>query len=304
MSARPFRFGFQETASSDPDGIRAAATTAEKVGCDEYWSSDHIGAADPYLPLQFAADATTTLRVGPLTLNNEFHHPAMIARTIATLDRLSSGRAILGLGTGFAQHEHDATAIPLRPPGERVSRFGETLEVVRALLDTGSCTFAGEHHQIAIDDLGVRPVQSRVPFLVGGNGPRVIGLGARHADIFQFTGLTFPPEGRPDTAGMRLDEVRKKRDRFEAAAGDRLDDVELSALVQRAVVGDDTAAAVDEITERTGLAGDDLAECPFFLIGSVAELVDKLGRLRDELGISHYVIRDAEAMAPVIAQLT
>ena len=183
MSDRPFRFAFQETASADPDAIRASATAAEELGYDEYWSSDHIGAADPFLPLQFAADATTTLRVGPLTLNNEFHHPAMIARSVATLDRLSGGRAVLGLGTGYAQNEHDATAIPLRPPGDRVTRFGETLHVVRSLLDTGGCTFAGEHHHIEIEDFGIEPVQSRVPILVGGNGRRVVGLAGRHADI-------------------------------------------------------------------------------------------------------------------------
>ena len=304
MSDRPFRFAFQETASADPDSIRAAATTAEELGYDEYWSSDHIGAADPFLPLQFAADATSTLRVGPLTLNNEFHHPAMIARSVATLDRLSGGRAVLGLGTGYAQDEHDATAIPLRAPRERVTRFGETLQVVRSLLDTGAGTFSGEHHEVAIDDLGIRPVQPRVPILVGGNGRRVVRLAAQHADIFQYTGLTFPPNGRPDTSGMTLPELRKRRDWFEEAAGDRLGAIERSALVQRVAVDDDTAAANAEIAERTGLSDDDVAACPFFLIGSVPQLVDKIGRLRDELGITHYVIRDAEAVAPIVAQLT
>lgn len=303
MTERPCRFAFQETASADPDGIRASATAAESLGYDEYWSSDHVGAADPYLPLQFAADATTTLRVGPLTLNNEFHHPVMIARSIATLDRLTGGRAVLGLGTGYAQDEHDATAIPLRPAGDRVTRFGETLEVVRALLDDGSCSFEGAHHHIEIDDLGIRPVQAHVPILVGGNGRRVVGLAGRHADIFQYTGLTFPAEGRPDTSSMRLSELVKRHEWLAESAGDRLDSIERSALVQRTYVGADPGGSIAEVAERTGLAADDVAESPFFLLGSVEQLVDKIGRLRDLLGITHYVIRDTGAIAPVVEAL-
>ena len=103
---------------------------------------------------------------------------------------------------------------------------------------------------------------------------------------------------------MTLPELSKRRDWFEEAAGDRLAAVERSALVQRVTLDDDTAAANAEIAERTGLSEADVAACPFFLVGSVAQLVDKIGRLRDELGITHYVIRDAEAVASIVAELT
>lgn len=302
MTGRPYRFGFQETASAEPDSIRANALAAEAAGFDEYWSSDHLGAADPFLPLQFAADATTHLRVGPLTLNNEFHHPAMIARSAVTLDRLTSGRAIVGVGTGYAQDEHDSIDLLLRPPGGRVTRFGESLEVLRALLDDGGCTFDGEHHRIAVDDLGVRPVQERLPILVGGNGRRVVGLAGRFADIFQYTGLTFGPDG-PDVRGMAIAELVKRRNWLEAAAGERIDSIERSALVQRLTVDGDTGATLSEIAERTGLPVAELDNCPFFLVGSVDQIVDKIERLRERLGITHYVVRDIESFAPIIDQL-
>ena len=303
MTTHPYRFGFQETASADPDGIRANAQAAEAAGFDEYWSSDHIGAADPFLPLQFAADATTTLRVGPLTLNNEFHHPVMVARSVATLDRLSGGRAVLGLGTGYAQDEHDAAAITLRPPGERVTRFGETLHVVRSLLDDGACEFDGQHHHIALADLGIRPAQPRLPILVGGNGERVVRLAARYADIFQFTGLTFRADG-PDISGMVMSELVKRRDWLVDAAGDRIGEIERSALVQRLEVGDDVSGVRQETAERWGMEPELLDECPFALLGSVEQIVDKVERLRERLGITHYVVRDTEAFAPVIAALS
>ncbi|MEM9466922.1 MAG: TIGR03621 family F420-dependent LLM class oxidoreductase [Actinomycetota bacterium] len=302
MSDRTYRFGFQETASADRDGIRANARAAEAAGFHEYWSSDHIGAADPFLPLQYAADATTSLRVGPLTLNNEFHHPVMIARAAATLDRLTGGRAVIGLGTGYAQGEHDAAAITLRPPGERVTRFGETLHVVRSLLDDGACTFDGQHHHIALDALGVEPVQSRLPLLVGGNGRRVVTLAGRHTDIFQFTGVTFLPDG-PDVSGMAMSELVKRRDWLVEAAGDRIDDIERSALVQRLEVTDDPGAVRDEIAERWGMEPDQIDECPFALLGSIEQIVDKIERLRSSLGITHYVVRDTEAFAPIIDRL-
>ncbi len=303
MTDRPYRFGFQETASADPESIRRTAVAAEAAGFDEYWSSDHLGAADPFLPLQFAADATTRLRVGPLTLNNEFHHPAMIARSVATLDRLTNGRAVLGLGTGYAQNEHDALDLVLRPPRERVTRFGESLQVLRALLDGGSCAFDGDHHRIAIDDLGIEPVQERLPILVGGNGRRVVGLAGRYADIFQYTGLTFGPDGA-DTSGMAPAELVKRRDWLDAAAGDRIDSIERSALVQRLDIGPDGTTTLAEISERVGLPVDELDDCPFFLVGSIEQIVDKIERLRTRLGITHYVVRDIEAFAPVIARLT
>ncbi|MEM8709157.1 MAG: TIGR03621 family F420-dependent LLM class oxidoreductase [Actinomycetota bacterium] len=298
-----FRFGLQFRATAEPDVVRSSAKAAESLGYVDLWSSDHIGAADPFLPLQFAADVAPTIEVGPLVLNNEFHHPAMIARTAASLDQLTGGRFVLGLGTGYAQDEHDATSIPLRPRGARVTRFGETLEVVRALLDDGACTFDGEHHTIAIDDLGVRPAR-RVPILVGGHGKRVVGLAGRFADRFQFTGLTFDADGNLSPGGFVADELDIRRDWLLEAAGDRIDDIERSALVQRLMIGDDTADVRLETAEAFGMSPEQLDDCPFALIGSVEQVVDKLERLRERLGITHYVVRDAEQFAPVVAALS
>src|SRR5690606_28415778 len=115
------------------------ARRIESLGYDEFWSYDHIGAVDPFAPLLAAALATDRLRVGPLVLNNEFHQPALLARTVATIDALTGGRLTLGWGTGYALSEHEAIGLELRPPGPRVDRLGESLEAVRRLLDTGAC---------------------------------------------------------------------------------------------------------------------------------------------------------------------
>ena len=303
---KPFRFAVQARPLDDHDGLVHVARYIESLGYDELYSYDHMGAIDPFVPLVVAAEATTRLRVGPLVLNNEFHHPALLARTAATVDRLSGGRLVLGLGTGYSQAEHDAIGMPLRRPRTRVDRFEESVVALRSLLDTGAVTLDGEHHQLAIDDLGVRPVQARVPLLIGGHGERVVRIAARHADIFQFTGLTHGEGGQPTAGGFGVDAVRQRVRWLEEEAGDRLGDIERSALVQVLHVGEGSNTGDDlaaEAAERLDLDREVIEHTPFVLIGSVEAIVDKLERQRADLGISPVVVRDPDGFAPVVAAL-
>jgi probable F420-dependent oxidoreductase len=300
---RPFRFAVQGRNLDDHDALVVAARQAEALGYDELFSFDHVGTIDPFIPLMVAAEATTRLRVGPLVLNNEFHHPALLARTAATLDRLSGGRLVLGLGTGYAQSEHDAIGMLLREPAARVSRFEETVVALRSLLDTGAVQMDGEHHHLAIEDLGIRPAQAHLPLLIGGYGKRVVGIAARHADIFQFTGLTHGEDGEPTAGGFGIDAVRERSQWLAEASGDRHADIESSALVQLVHIGAGADEQIRTIAERFDLSRELVVETPFLLIGSVEEVVDKLERLRQDVGISHYVIRDAEGFAPIVAAL-
>lgn len=300
---RPFRFAVQGRNLGDHDALVEAARHVEALGYDELFSFDHIGTVDPFIPLMVAAEATSRLRVGPLVLNNEFHHPALLARTAATLDRLSGGRLVVGLGTGYAQSEHDAIGLVLREPAPRVSRFEESVIALRSLLDTGAAEISGTHHHLAVTDLGIRPVQARVPFLIGGHGKRVVGIAARHADIFQFTGLTHGEGGEPAAGGFGIDAVRERSRWLGESAGDRLPDIECSALVQLAEIGAGADGQIDQTAERFEVSPEVVVESPFLLIGSVEEVIDKLERLREDVGISHFVIRDADSFAPIVAAL-
>lgn len=301
--ARPFRFAVQVTNLADRDAVVASAREAEDLGYEELYSYDHLGAVDPFVPLIVAAGATSKLRVGPLVLNNELHHPALLARTAATVDRMTDGRLVLGIGTGYAQAEHDAMSIELRRPGPRVDRLEESLLALRSLLDRGAVEMQGRYHRLAIADLGVHPVQDRVPILVGGHGRRLIRIAGQLADIFQFTGLTHGPDGTPDPSGFRLEAVAARAQWLTEAARDRDAAVERSALIQRTLVGEGADAAFDEAARRLGVDRDVVRSTPFLLFGSVAEVVDRLESLRDSLGISHVVVRDAAGFAPVVAVL-
>jgi probable F420-dependent oxidoreductase len=296
-----FRFAVQVRGLDDHDGLVAAARKIESLGYDELFSYDHIGAVDPFIPLMVASEATTRLRVGPLVLNNEFHHPALLARTAATVDRLTGGRLVLGLGTGFTQSEHDAIGLLLREPGPRVSRFEESIAAVRSLLDTGAAEIDGVHHQLHIDDIGIRPLQQHVPFLIGGHGKRVVRIAARYADIFQFTGLSSGVGGELSAGGFGLEAIRERSRWLSDAAGDR--HIERSALVQAIDIAPDASARIEAAAERLEVSRQIIEETPFALIGSVEQIVDKLERLRLDVGITHYVIRDAEQFAPVMAVL-
>lgn len=304
---RPFRFGVQAVGFESAVDLRERARRVESLGYAELFTADHLGAPDPFLPLVVAAESTTTLKFGPLVINNEFHHTALLARAAATFDRVTGGRLVLGMGTGYQRSEHEAGGIELREPPARVRRFEESLRVLRSLLDTDEAHLDGHEVQVDIDRLGVRPA-GRVPLLVGGHGRRVVGVAGRHADIYQFTGLSHAPvTGDPTPGGFAVDQLIERRAWLDDAAGDRISEIDLSSLVQILHVGDDAdaaGAARAEAAADLGIAVDDVDGLPFILIGSVDQIVAKLERTRELLGIHHYVIRDADAFAPVVARLT
>ena len=132
---RPFRFALQAL----PRGTRAEwqdlARKTEALGYSALQTADHFGIVDPFSPLVSAADVTTTLRLGPLVINNALHHPGLLARQAAAVDLLTDGRLELGLGTGWAQAEHDALGIPLPSPRRRVDLFEQALDVIVDLLE-------------------------------------------------------------------------------------------------------------------------------------------------------------------------
>lgn len=298
---RPFRFAVQARELAVREAVTSAARQAEELGYEEFYSYDHLGTVDPFIPLVVAAEATSRLRVGPLVLNNELHHPALLARTAATMDQMIGGRLILGVGTGYAKSEHDAIGVQLRPGGQRVERLEESLLALRSLLDSGSVHMQGIHHNLDISDLGVRPIQSHVPLLVGGHGRRVVTVAGRLADIFQFTGLTHGLDGIPQPGGFSLDDVALRARWLSEASTERT--IERSVLVQRVVITERVDDAVAEASRRLGLPPETVETTPFLMFGSVAKVVERLERLREELGISHIVVREAGAFAPVVDAL-
>jgi probable F420-dependent oxidoreductase len=302
---RRFRFGFQGAARS-ADDLRTVAREAEASGFDVMHSCDHVlDGWSPLAPLMAIADCTTNLRVCPLVLNNDFHHPATLAQELASLDHLSEGRLEVGIGAGHSFTEYQAIGQPFDPPAVRKARLAESTEILRKLLDGQSVTFAGEHYNLR-DTRTLRSRQDHVPLLVGVNGKRALAHAARHADIIGLTML-----GRTLEDGQRH-EVRWESTRLDATvdyireqSGDRWDQLELNVLVQAVVVTNDRRTAADELARRSGgsLSVDDALTTPFLALGTHDQIAEHLLTCRDRWGISYFSVRDAPAFAPVIQRL-
>ena len=301
---RAFRFGFQLRQAS-ADELRELARRAEAAAFDVIHTWDHVvdGWA-PLAPLLAAADCTTRLRICPLVLNNDFHHPVHLARELASIDQLSGGRLEVGLGAGHAFTEYAAIGQTFDPPAVRKARLGEAVEILRRLLDGQEVTFKGEHYQLD----GVRTLrarQQRVPILVAVNGRRALAHAARHADIVGLAML-----GRTLADGQRH-EVCWQADRLDRTvafiqdqAGERSAELELNALVQVVVITDDRLGAAQELTQQVvGLTVEDALATPFLALGTHDDIAEHLLACRGRWGISYYTVRELEAFAPVIERL-
>ena len=305
MIEKPFEFGVQAAAtfSGGRQAIITEARRAEDSGFTDFYTFDHLGFADPFLPLLVAAEATSVLRLGCLVLNAAFYNPALLARSAATLDQLTGGRSTFGIGAGWAKDELDAIGVEFEPAPARVDRLEEVLSVVGPLLRGGSVRVDGRHVHADVESLGIDIPGGRVPILVGGYGDRMLGLAAEFADVVQFTGLSHASDGAPRQSGYSRAKLAERVATFSELAGPRLDDITRSLIVTELHVGSSLDSIAADLTARTGLDRAQLLESPFVLAGEAPAIVEKLLRTREELGISHVVVLDAEAFAPVVARL-
>ncbi len=131
---------------------------------------------------------TRTIRIGSLVSPTTVRHPAVLANTAATIDRISDGRLTLGLGAGWQVNEHRAYGIELFENRPRVDRFEEALQIVRSLLTQDRTTFHGQHFHVDDAPCRPRPVQTRLPLMVGTGGPRMSRLTVTHADEWNTWG--------------------------------------------------------------------------------------------------------------------
>jgi F420-dependent oxidoreductase-like protein len=177
--------------------IAAIADHAESAGWDGCYVYDHFMPHDEggdildgpvhegWTLLTAIACRTERLRLGTLVLGNLYRHPAVVANMAATLDHVSDGRLVLGLGAGWQQNEHRAYGIPLPPPRPRLDQFEEALAVITSLLREPRTTFHGQYYDVDDAPCDPKPVQERLPVLIGSSGEkRGIPLAARWADVW------------------------------------------------------------------------------------------------------------------------
>jgi len=180
---------------------------AEALGFDSVFLFDHFMAlyGDPDGPcleastlLAALALRTERIRIGVLVYGNTHRHPAVFAKEMVTVDHLSNGRLVAGVGTGWNEREHAAYGLPFPSAGDRVGMLDEALTVIRSLLNERRTTFAGRYYQLDDAPFSPKPIQPHLPIMVGGKRPKMLQLIAKHADIWDAGGT--PDEYRDRSA--------------------------------------------------------------------------------------------------------
>jgi probable F420-dependent oxidoreductase len=303
---RRFRFGAGAFIADSAAAWAETARRIEALGYATLLIPDHFDQHLAPIPaLTAAALATTTLRIGCTVFDNDFRHPAMLAKELATLDLLSDGRLEVGIGAGWYKTEYEQAGIPFDPPAVRVGRLEEAVCVLKELWRGGPVTFTGAHYTLAGLENWPPPVQRpHPPLFIGGGGKRLLTLAAREADIVALIAQATP-DGGLDTAGDTEARLAEKVGWVRAAAGDRFEQVELAILIWRVAVSDDRRAAAEALAGERSLTPEQVLASPYFLIGSIEGIVERLHELRERYGVSYISVfpQDVGAFAPVVTRL-
>lgn len=314
--ARPFRFAVHS--SNAPDGATwaAAARRFEDEGFSTLLLRDHFDdQLAPISAMTAAAVATTSLRVGCLVFDNDYRHPLVLTKELATLDVLSGGRVDVGIGAGWMAPDYEQSGLPFDPPGTRVSRMIEAVQVMKGLFADGPCDFAGEHYTITGHDARPKPVQRpHPPIMIGAGGERLLRFAAREADIIGInpvkrSNAEWEDQNVTDATAEATD---RKVGWIRETAGARFEEIELSIVAPFVFVTDDRrglaesiAAGIETPDGEVDAGPDAVLTSPYVLLGTIDEIVDTLRERRDRWQLSYYVCNDdsAATMAPVVARL-
>ncbi len=191
------RFGFWPNPRSDYNATKTLAQHAEATGWDGIWLADHfLPDEDELIPIHecwvtMAALARDVprVRLGTLVTGNPYRHPAVLANMVATLDHLSDGRIVLGLGSGWQQNEHEAYGIEYGTAGYRLRKLDEACQVIKGLFNNDYFDFDGEFYQLKNAPMEPKPKQENLPLMIGGGGEKVtLRIVARYADEWNVWG--------------------------------------------------------------------------------------------------------------------
>lgn len=276
------KFSLWPNSSRPTAEILDLARMADADGWHGMWYADHYmpntGSEDVqdgdvhecWALLPAIAAVTERIRVGSLVAPTSVHHPAVLANRAASIDHISNGRMVLGLGAGWQINEHYAYGIELEDPGERVGRFDESIQIIKSLLSEQRTDFSGDYYEITDAPAEPKPVQETLPILVGTTGPRMLQITARHAQEWNAW-------GSPEQANVGLEKL--------LVACDKVDrnPASIWKSAQALVFMTDDAEFAESVL------GGDMADRS--IVGSADQLAEELGKY-SELGFDEFIVPD------------
>jgi F420-dependent oxidoreductase-like protein len=296
------RFAVWPTLSQPWGEVLEVSRHAETTGWDGVYVMDHFMGNETGDPeavkvptlegtgaLAALAAATDRVRLGTLVLGNTYRHPAVVANWAATVDHISNGRVLLGVGAGWQVNEHKQYGIDLPRPGELLSRFEEACQVWHGLLREETTSLEGRHYQLTDAICEPKPVQDPLPLLIGGKGDRMLGVVARYADEWNMWGLADTIAERAKVLDAHCERIGRDPAEIKRSAQALFlvtdDAAKAKAFREQggrpAVAGlaDDISAAVEE-WQANGL---DEVIVPDFTLGKGQNRLDRLDLIINEV---------------------
>jgi probable F420-dependent oxidoreductase len=303
-------YGFQ-FANLEPARVRELARVVEGEGYDLVVFPDHIvleGAEGVYDPHALAHDviqlatvvatATSKIRVGHLVLCNPFRHPVITAQSLVTLDHISNGRSIVGIGAGWTETEFRMTGISFPPIAERLAALDESLSCMRSLWVNERTNFAGKYYQLRDAILWPKPLQQpHPPILIGGGGNGLLRVAAKYADYLNIIS-PVGKLGRMSADGLRRmnDQAFRERVDFVRAEAKRVgrnpNAIKISNVMLVFMLVDTEDAArqtLGAVAQMFNVTPEILAASPAVFIGTPKQCVVELTRRAEHWGISQFV---------------
>jgi probable F420-dependent oxidoreductase len=292
------QFGIQ-VALTSAEKLRDQAQAAETAGFYAMFLADHPGtSASPHIALAAAAAVTSRIRLGAYVLNSGVRHPIDVANEISTLDVLSNGRAILGVGAGHTPVEWASRGLDQPGAGQRVTNLELFVQTTQQLM--AGVTVSGAGPSFVLSDAQMikpLPLQKPVPVLIGGNGPRVLSLAGRLADIVSISGLgQTKADGHTHETKWGADDVSASIAAVKGGAADRSparqDGPALEACVQGVKITNHREKFLGEVSELAEIPLAHLRDTPFFLVGTEEEIVEQVRQNTERWGFTSYVARE------------
>jgi len=287
---KPFLFGVGPGGlPTDLQNWRAYCKRLEDLGFYSVGLGDHpaLPRLGPIAAMCAAADATKKLRAGALVFGNDYRHPLVLAREMATLDQLSGGRVEFGIGAGWYTDDYLQFGFPHDPIGRRIDRMAEAVHIIKRYFTGETFSYEGKHYKVNRVTGWPKPAQDpRPPLVLGGGGPRMLAFAAREADVVDLN-FTFKSGNLKDWAGGTATRAATdaKLALIRENAGARFSQLRLSITIH-GMAFSDTRTEAEKSAQFYSLTPEDVMDSPHFLIGELPAVIDKLHALREDYGIT------------------